>query len=154
MARLKLCSHCSCSRVVELGQKYCAYHQHKHMIEQRKKYREYQQRRLSDYNEAKLQAFYQSGDWERLKEAVKASCYHIDIFEYYLTGKIVEGETVHHILELREHWDSRLDINNMIYLTNKNHKLIHNKYNKGNKEKLKVQKILFGLIERFEKEFY
>ena len=153
MARLKLCSHYSCRKVIAEDSRFCEYHQAKYMARQKERYKDYQRRRLEDYNEAKAQGFYHSTDWDRIKEAVKAGLYHIDIFEYYLTGKIVEGETVHHIIEVKEDWDSRLDVNNLIYLTNKNHSKIHSKYNAGLDSKKRIQKILFGLLERFNKEF-
>ena len=153
MARLKLCSHRGCTRVLDMDSKFCEYHQEKYMKLQKERYKDYQRRRLEDYNEVRSQAFYQSLDWDRLKEAVKASFFHIDIFELYLTGRIVEGETVHHIIEVKEEWNSRFDINNLIYLTQKNHLMIHSKYRKSINEKRKVQKILFGLIEAFQKEY-
>lgn len=153
MAILKLCSYRGCSKIVSPDTKFCEYHQDKYMKKQKERYKDYQRRRLEDYNEVMSQAFYQSSDWERLKEAVKASFFHIDIFEYYLTGKIVEGETVHHVIEVKEDWNNRFDINNLIYLTQRNHLLIHNKYNKSLKDKKKAQQILLGLIEKFSKEF-
>lgn len=153
MARLKLCSYRGCSKVINQDTRFCEYHQAKYMIKQKERYKDYQRRRLEDYNEVRAQGFYQSNDWSGLKEAVKASFFHIDIFEYYLTGKIVEGETVHHIIEVKEDWNSRFSIDNLIYVTQRNHLLIHSKYNKSKKDKEKAQKILLGLVEQFQKEF-
>ena len=116
MARLKLCSHRGCTRVLDMDSKFCEYHQEKYMKLQKERYKDYQRRRLEDYNE-------------------------------------VRSETVHHIIEVKEEWNSRFDINNLIYLTQKNHLMIHSKYKKSIKEKRKVQKILLGLIEAFQKEY-
>ena len=80
MARLKLCSHRGCTRILDMDSKFCEYHQEKYMKLQKERYKDYQRRRLEDYNEVRSQAFYQSLDWDRLKEAVKASFFHIDIF--------------------------------------------------------------------------
>ncbi|MGL5152801.1 MAG: hypothetical protein ACRC7N_19770 [Clostridium sp.] len=153
MPILKQCSYHGCTKILNNDVKYCEYHQGKYDKEQKERYKEYQRRRLKDKFQVKAQKFYKSPEWERIKEAIKASVYHIDIFEYYLTGKIVEGENVHHIIEIDEDWNSRLDINNLIYLTHKNHMRIHSKYNKSKKDREKVQKILQGLLLAFEKEF-
>lgn len=150
---LKLCSYTSCSKVIDKDSKYCEYHRAKHMKKERVRYKEYQKRRLYDERKAMAQSFYSSTDWRRIKEAIKPSYYHIDIMEYYLTGKVVEGQVVHHVIEVEEEWDSRLDISNLIYLTYKNHQRIHMKYNKSLEDKRRVQKMLLGLIEQFEKEF-
>lgn len=153
MAILKHCSHRGCYEVLQQDIQYCEYHSKKHIAKQKERYKEYQHRRLQDYNEVRSQSFYQSTEWDRLREVVKASLFHIDIFEYYRTGKIVEGETVHHILEVREEWEARFDVNNLIYLTQRNHLLIHKKYKESKEAKARVQRILLGLIEQFNKEF-
>lgn len=153
MAILKTCSFHGCNKILRDSLKYCDYHQVKYGNEQKERYKEYKRRRLKDKFQVKAQSFYNSMEWERIKNAIKASLFHIDIFEYYLTGRIVEGEDVHHIIEIDEDWNSRLDINNLIYLTHKNHMRIHSKYNKSKKDKEKAQKILLGLLVQFEKEF-
>ena len=49
----KLCSYPGCHKVVEAGVKYCD----KHRETDRKKYREYKQRRMRDEQEARRQQF-------------------------------------------------------------------------------------------------
>ena len=56
----KLCSYPGCHKVVEAGVKYCD----KHRETDRKKYREYKQRRMKDEQEARRQQFYNSKAWE------------------------------------------------------------------------------------------
>lgn len=154
MALLKQCSFRSCRKLVNYGVKFCEYHQVKYDKEQKERYKEYQFRRYKDNNKKKSQQFYSSVPWKNLREAIKKELFHIDILEYYRTGRIIEGEAVHHILEVEEDWESRLDISNLIYLTERNHKRVHEKYNESSKSKKKMQNILLGLLEQFYKDFY
>lgn len=153
MARLKMCSHFSCTKIIEDNERYCNTHKKRYAARQKVRYKDYQRRRLEDHNEAKTQAFYHSDEWIRAKEVAKLSTFHIDIFHYYLIGKIIEGETVHHIIELKEDWSRRSDVSNLLYLSNKNHAKIHSKYNSCIEDKKRIQKMLLELKKRFDEEF-
>lgn len=149
MSIKKLCSYTGCHKVVDEGIKYCI----KHERVDKERYKEYQARRLADTEEKKYQEFYESIEWRRLRKVIALGFLEIDILEYYTTGRIVQGERVHHIVELREDWNSRLDIFNLIYLTEKNHRKVHAIYERSERDKKAMQNILFKLIERFNKEF-
>lgn len=153
MALLKLCSWHSCNKILKEGVTYCEQHQAKWEQIERNRYKEYKCRRRKDREQKKHQDFYNSQGWIRLRDAVIADFYGIDILEYYRTGRIAQGEAVHHIIPLEDNWNSRLDILNLIYLTEKNHRRVHAEYNKGDKEKKAMQKILFDLIDKWNKEF-
>lgn len=71
----KLCSYPGCHKVVEAGVKYCD----KHRETDRKKYREYKQRRMRDEQEARRQQFYNSKAWEQFRAAQAAAQLGIDI---------------------------------------------------------------------------
>jgi len=60
---------------------------------------------------------------------------------------------VHHIVEIKEDWNKKLLISNLIYLTNSNHMYVHSMYNKSDKDKTKIQELLIELLDRFNKEF-
>lgn len=94
----KLCSYPGCHKVVEAGVKYCD----KHRETDRKKYREYKQRRMRDEQEARRQQFYNSKAWEQFRAAQAAAQLGIDIYEYYTTGRIIDAENYHHIQEMIE----------------------------------------------------
>lgn len=96
----KLCSYPGCHKVVEAGVKYCD----KHRETDRKKYREYKQRRMRDEQEARRQQFYNSKAWEQFRAAQAAAQLGIDIYEYYTTGRIIDAENYHHIQEITEAW--------------------------------------------------
>ena len=53
---------------------------------------------------------------------------------------------VHHIIPLEDSPDRRLDPGNLIYVSRKRHRLIHDTYAKGEKEKEILQKVLFKAI--------
>ena len=109
----KLCSYPGCHKVVEAGVKYCD----KHRETDRKKYREYKQRRMRDEQEARRQQFYNSKAWEQFRAAQAAAQLGIDIYEYYTTGRIIDAENYHHIQEIEQigfdQWGSQTIINRL-----------------------------------------
>lgn len=149
----KKCSKTGCTKIVNHEAIYCDYHQKKWEDKERERYKEYSNRRRRNKEQRKYQEFYNSAEWKRIRETVIADYYGIDILEYYRTGKIIQGERVHHIIELSEDWNSRLDIFNLIYLTEQNHRRVHEEYNKGIKEKKRMQGVLFALIDKWCEEF-
>ena len=153
MALLKQCSYRGCRTILRDNVKFCDYHQARFELEEKERYKEYQDRRLKDKEKKKQQQFYNSDSWKRVREAVVSDYLGIDIYEYYTTGRIVQGETVHHIIELKDNWSCRLDINNLIYLTERNHRKIHAIYDKSNKDKRIMQDKLFKIINKFQNDF-
>lgn len=107
-----------------------------------KEYKKYRQ-------DTREQSFYSSGEWLRKREDVKVFYKGIDIYSFYVLHTIEEGQTVHHIVELKEDWSRRLDNGNLIYLTEANHQLVHKLYEK---DKEGTQKLLYSLIERYKRE--
>lgn len=145
----KLCSYPGCHKVIEAGVKYCD----KHRDTDRESYRRYKQRRMKDEQEARRQQFYNSKAWERFRAARAAGQLGIDIYEYFTTGRIVAAEEYHHIQEITEAWERRLDAANVIGLSEANHKRIHTEYRRSQKAKKKMQMILYAMLERFYREF-
>lgn len=150
---LKQCSWRNCTKIVEDGVIYCTYHQLKWDKENKERYKEYNNKRKMNKEQKKYQDFYNSKHWRKLRDVVINKYYGIDILEYYRTGRIVQGQALHHIVSVSEDYNRRLDISNLIYLTEKNHRRVHEEYLKGKKEKEEMQKILFELVEKFNTEF-
>lgn len=155
MAIYKQCSYSGCSKIVSDGVKYCEYHTKKVAEQERQRYKEYRDRRYTDDKEVTIQKFYNSKEWTRCKEIAKRNVFHIDVLEYYMTGRIVAGEVVHHVYEVRtdKGWNNRFDVNAMIYLTYENHQKVHAMYNKGWSYKTDMQSTLMALLKRFKREF-
>jgi len=103
--------------------------------------------------DTKEKKFYSSAVWRRKREEVIGKFYGLDIYSYYKYKRIEYGDTVHHIRPLKEDWENRLNINNLIYLTNANHQNIHAVMERGTKEKEEIIGLLKGLIKKFVKEF-
>lgn len=152
MALLKQCSYRGCRKLLKDNIKFCEYHQAKFEVQEKGRYKEYQHRRLEDKEKKKLQKFYNSDSWKKLRNDIANVYVGMDIYEYYTNGKIVSGEAVHHIIELEDDWRCRLDVGNLIYLTERNHRRIHAIYEKSNRDKRIMQDRLLKMIDRFNNE--
>lgn len=79
------------------------------------------------YNEG-VKKFYSTKEWNDARERCIARCYGIDLYSFFMLNKIEYGEVVHHIVPLLDDYSKRIDIDNLIFLTERNHKLIHSLY--------------------------
>lgn len=92
-------------------------------------------------------SFYHSAAWNRLVAMVKARANGLD--EYALSqGNLEIGNTVHHIFTIDERPDLKLSLDNLIYLSAKNHNIIHREYNKDAVSKKNLQAKLQRIIVR------
>lgn len=130
---------------------YCDKHQKEYDKEQKEKYKEYKRRRMHNEEQKKFQKFYSSKQWRMIRELAIDDTLGIDVISYYKFNRITQGEIVHHIVEVSEDYNKRLNRDNLIYLTASNHKFVHKEYCKGNKEKM--QELLLDLKCRFMEEF-
>jgi hypothetical protein len=100
------------------------------------------------------QRFYGSKIWIKCRNERATDLLGIDWLEYYRTGKIVVDKLImHHIIPLEESYELGLDKDNLILLTDSNHKKVHNAYSKGKKDKEHMQRILREVLIKYEKEF-
>ncbi|EOU1611936.1 HNH endonuclease [Clostridium perfringens] len=146
---MKLCA--KCGDVIEYGNRYCA--TCTDLVEQQKK--KDNKKRYKKYSNVRLdkeeQSFYQSKAWKNMRSKVLADYVFIDVYYYYKYNKIVQANTVHHIIEVKEDWDKRLDYYNLICVSKESHKEIHDlMLNKG---KEKVKQMLLEFNKRFREEF-
>lgn len=147
MALKRLCP--KCNRVVELTQKYCDDCQRKVNEFKKRQSKQYDTKVRNSTANKRFTTFYKSDPWQATRTFV-INKYSFDIYEYYKTGKIFPAETVHHIIELKDDWNRRLDIANMIPVTLSNHSKIHLLYKR---DKKRYQALLFELLEKYKKEF-
>ena len=75
----------------------------------------------------------------------------LDLYELIVNNKIVKGTLSHHIDELEEARDKALDINNLIWVSDKTHSYIHSEYNKNLENKNKMKEVLFYIIKNYYK---
>lgn len=112
-----------------------------------KRYKEYDKDKIN----SKEKKFYSSDQWNKVKDKAKELYKSIDIYSYYVANKIEDGQTVHHIIPIKAEWEKRFDLDNLIYLTESNHRTIHNRMDNG--EYYDVINELKELISKFKKEF-
>lgn len=96
-------------------------------------------------------SFYHSKEWKRMKQVVVKKYFSLDIYSYYILGKMEYGEIVHHITPVKEDWNARLAEDNLVFLTSANHNIIHRMLEKDPNG---CKALLHGLKDRFEMEFY
>lgn len=137
---------CRCGKIIQYNTRLCE--------ECIKKYdrNKAERNRYYDKNirDKKTTEFYNSTEWIKTRECIINKYKGLDIYALFIENKKVYADTVHHIEELKECWDRRLDITNLIPLSSGNHTKIHNMYKKDKKA---TQKLLFGLITRWDKEY-
>ena len=75
-------------------------------------------------------SFYGGKDWERARAAALDADGGIDVYLYMTEGIIVAADTVHHIIPLKDDWNKRIDIDNMISLSGDTHSMIEQEYKK------------------------
>lgn len=137
---------CTCGKIINYSQQRCD--ECKTMYEQDKaqRYKHYDK----NIRDKDTSVFYNSTEWEKTRAEVLIKYKGLDLYEYYINKKIVYADTAHHVVELKEDWNGRLDISNLFPLTASNHSMMHKLYKK---DKQGTQKLLFELLKRWEKEY-
>lgn len=82
----------------------------------------------------KSQQYYHSKEWMMVREAVIDMDGGIDVYLYMKEGKTVLADTVHHIVPLKDDWNKRNDMDNLISLSGDTHSLIERMYQKNKNE--------------------
>lgn len=101
--------------------------------------------------ESREKKFYSSVAWQRVRARAINRYNGLDIYSYYIFQRIEIGQTVHHIIPVKECWAKRFDVNNLIYLTEENHQRIHKLMRESDSDKVKT--MLKTLIVKFCLEF-
>lgn len=142
IALYKICS--ICNKKIDYGKK-CECE-----IERKKdRYKTYAKAR----QDKDIQKIYSSKRWEQVRELVSVQQRGLDLYSYYIEGKVIQAETYHHIIEVKEDITRAYDVDNIIGLTQANHMFIHSAYNKSDKDKKDMQELLYSLLKRWKEEF-
>lgn len=94
----------------------------------------------------KSKNFYNSREWERGRAAALDSDGGIDVYLFMTEGKIVIADMVHHIVPLKDDWNKRIDIDNLISLSEGTHSMIEQMYKKNKGE-------IIGKLQKMVKEY-
>ena len=97
----------------------------------------------------KSDSFYHSDEWEQTRKYVLTLDKGIDVYLYMTTGKLVLADAVHHIEPLKDNWDRRCDLENLISLSHDTHSMIEAMYKK---DKVETMKSLFEMVRRYRDE--
>ena len=139
MALMKLCR---CGKKIEYSVKMCA--------ECEKKYQEQQKDSNLRYDKYKRDRrstdFYHSTQWVQLRTVMLNKFNYIDVYEYIVNHRIVQATTVHHIIPIKEDWSRRLDVSNLIPVSEKTHNKLHGMYKY---QKQKTQEKLFKAMKEY-----
>ena len=112
------------------------------------RFRSKQLKTMKVYNhrrDSEVYSFYESTEWSKTREVVKTrdAC----MCQLCLSDGIgKEAHLVHHIDELKESWDRRLDPTNLISLCDSCHKKVHSWYSKSENSKMYMKAKLNTMI--------
>ncbi|WP_257279271.1 hypothetical protein [Clostridium botulinum] len=146
---LRPCKQRWCNNLTRDITGYCE--EHIHIYEERKTQRnKHYDKRVRHNKDKRYTAFYHGKEWGSLREYLLTLYNGIDIYAYYIDNKIVVANTIHHIEEIKDNWDKRLDVGNLFPLSDVTHNKIHALYKKDKKG---TQALLRELLEKFRKQF-
>ena len=133
---------CRCGKLIPQSIKMCG------ECEQR------QQSRYVVYNntrrDQRAAEFYISKEWRALRPVIMSVYDHVDIYALYVLHELKtleESDPIHHIVELEEDWEQRLNPLNLIPLKHETHSTITALYKQSNASMRATQKRLRSLIE-------
>lgn len=77
---------------------------------------------------------------------------NIDLFSYYIIGRVESGDNVHHIVECLEAEDMAYDWDNLIPLSLYTHRrIVHKIYNHSTEIKQELQQMLVDMLRDWNK---
>ena len=91
-------------------------------------------------------SIYKSNRWKKLTKMCKAKYHGIDVYALMKYNKLIAGRLSHHIVEVDEDAGMIYDLDNLIYVSDRSHQEIHQRYN-NNKEEMQEE------LREFKKRF-
>lgn len=140
----KICNFMGCHNLIKYSEVYCEEHKAQGQNERHKIYDKFRR-------DIKAADFYHSVEWIKTREVVLNKFSNIDIYAYYVEHKIIAANIVHHVNELNDDWSKRLNMDNLIPVSDSSHNKIHTAY-KNNK--IETQKLLVELRDKWINEFW
>jgi hypothetical protein len=136
---------CRCGKIILQEIKLCdeckKKFEYKKKLQNKEGYQNYKNKRSDD----KEQKFYVSNDWKFTRDVAKdrdkGLCKLCDN-----KGKLSFVNNVHHIEELKDSWELRLNLNNLVCLCGRCHFYVHKKYKMSSEDKKAMKQKLKELI--------
>jgi hypothetical protein len=91
--------------------------------------------------------FYISREWRTMRECIINVFDNVDIYALYIRHELLTCEPVHHIIEVDEDWEQRLNPLNLIPLNQSSHSIITALYKQSKASMKATQTQLRSLIE-------
>lgn len=134
---------CRCGAMIPQGMKQCSKcaEGQLHGLSRHMQYNQYRR-------DKKAAAFYVSAEWRAVRARALRLYDGLDIYAYYEQQRIVTADMVHHIVELEDDWTKRLELTNLLPLSNSSHGIITALYAKDEATKADTQRLLRSLIDR------
>lgn len=107
-------------------------------------------RNTARYKEKKTADVYINAKWLEIREKCIEKCFGIDVFAFNNDNQIRFGHTVHHIYPVEDYPNKSFDIENLIYLTEQNHRIVHRMLEDNFEATVQL---LLEYRGRFEREF-
>mgnify|MGYP003302405649 FL=1 len=138
---------CSCGKYITQKERRCS----NCSLKYKEKKKEFNKIYNSKNRDEDIDAFYKSSDWVITRDYILKKYHNYDLWEYFINNDDTKvANTVHHIEEIKDNYDLRLEEYNLFPVTAKSHMKIHKLYRKdkeGTQEKLKE------IIKLARKEF-
>lgn len=83
--------------------------------------------------------FYSSAQWKAVAEVARSRAGYADEYVLCYEHKLMPGKVVHHIIPIDEAPGLRVDLNNMVCVSAKTHRKIHDAYASGSCRKAEMQ---------------
>ena len=83
--------------------------------------------------------FYSSAQWKAAAEAARSRAGYADEYALHYEHKLIPGKLVHHIFPIDEAPGRRMDLDNLVCVSAKTHRRIHEAYEAGGRRKVEMQ---------------
>ena len=127
-----------CNKVIDVTNRYCDDCSKNYNAKSRKEYDEVRK-------EDEFHSFYKTKEWKSVRKTVLDKYNYIDLYELHINERMVIANTVHHIIEVREEYDMRLEINNLFPCSSRTHNRIEKMYRRNKEE---TQMLLRKLLQK------
>lgn len=97
----------------------------------------------------KSKQYYSSKEWKISRQTALNTDEGLDVYLFMTEGRIVAADTAHHIIPLKDDWNRRNDINNLMSLSHDTHSAIERMYKK---DKEGMEKMLQEMLQNYRNE--
>lgn len=138
----KYCNKVGCHCLIDYHEKYCEKHKNRETEVKKERHKYYDTHK----RDIDLKRFYNSAAWKKVREQALIRDHYIDIYLYHKKGIIVAADTVHHIIEVKEDAKKRLELDNLISVSEETHNKISQLYKEPLKKE-ELQKEFINLVK-------